>query len=75
MGRGEKNSTNDNSTQPWNAPAEYNSEHDSDFVTKGSQRKWYQWHEPGTSRAEKILLQKLDWSILLFVSLVSREEH
>lgn len=33
-------------------------------------RRWYHWHEPGTSKAEKRLVRKLDFFILLYTCLV-----
>ncbi|CEJ87145.1 hypothetical protein VHEMI04319 [[Torrubiella] hemipterigena] len=32
-------------------------------------RRWYEWHEPGTSSAEKKLLLKMDFFILLYTCL------
>lgn len=34
-------------------------------------RRWYHWHEPGTSAAEKRLIFKLDVFILTYTCLVS----
>lgn len=34
-------------------------------------RKWYQWHDPGMSKAERKLVSKLDFFILLYTCLVS----
>jgi ACS family pantothenate transporter-like MFS transporter len=28
--------------------------------------RWFHWHEPGTSKREKILIMKLDWFLLSY---------
>jgi len=35
-----------------------------------SKPRWFQWHEPGTSREEKKLIAKLDWFLLSYSCLV-----
>ncbi|EKV21290.1 Major facilitator superfamily domain, general substrate transporter [Penicillium digitatum] len=40
-----------------------------DFLPSGeitSKRRWWQWHEPGTSKEEKWLIFKIDFFILLY---------
>jgi MFS transporter, ACS family, pantothenate transporter len=39
---------------------------DVDSVDKQEDRRWFHWHEPGTSAEEKRLIFKLDWFILSF---------
>ncbi|KAJ0426593.1 alpha/beta-hydrolase [Aspergillus carlsbadensis] len=37
-----------------------------DPTTQTPRRRFFQWHEPGTSKAEKWLIFKLDWFLLSF---------
>lgn len=37
-------------------------------------RRWFHWHEPGTTKEEKWLLFKLDFFILTYTCLVSDEK-
>lgn len=47
-----------------------NSRHDSgiafDTASSQSKKKWFHWHEPGTSKADKKLIFKLDWFLLSY---------
>ncbi len=36
------------------------------IAEKPASRRWFHWHEPGTSAAEKRLILKLDWFILSY---------
>ncbi|PMB69857.1 putative transporter SEO1 [Beauveria bassiana] len=38
-------------------------------------RRWYHWHEPGTTKEEKWLIFKLDLNILTYLCLVRLLAH
>lgn len=40
------------------------------IATVASNRRWFSWHEPGTSPEEKKLIFKLDWFMLSFACLM-----
>lgn len=59
-----------------NAPASVQPATDDDmyaFDADKHTRRWYHWHEPGTSTEEKRLIFKLDAFILTYTCLVSLE--
>ncbi|KAJ5893855.1 Major facilitator superfamily domain general substrate transporter [Penicillium taxi] len=43
-----------------------NRQHGSDIEESPTRTGWFHWHEPGTSKAEKKLIFKLDWFLLSY---------